>query len=79
MALGKTVIATSAGGFPEIIENGVNGILCLPNDTKALCQAILNGLDRTDLKKIEQNAADRANQYEAAKIASQMLDLYGSL
>ncbi len=79
MALGKTVIATSAGGFPEIIENGVNGILCSPNDAKALSRTILNCLDRTDLKKIEQNAHHKAGEYEAGKVASRMLDLYGSL
>jgi glycosyltransferase involved in cell wall biosynthesis len=40
MACGTSVIATTAGSFPEVIEDGVTGLLVPPADAKALADAI---------------------------------------
>lgn len=41
MASGKPIIATSVGGVPEIVEDGINGILVAPGDSRAFAEAIL--------------------------------------
>jgi L-malate glycosyltransferase len=41
MAFKKPVVATTAGGIPEIIENGKNGILVEPDNPEALAKALL--------------------------------------
>jgi glycosyltransferase involved in cell wall biosynthesis len=40
LSLGTPVIATRVGGVPEIVEDGVNGILVAPGDPAALAEAI---------------------------------------
>ncbi len=40
MAMKIPVISTNITGVPEIVDNGVNGILIPPNDTEALVEAI---------------------------------------
>ncbi len=40
-AIGRPVIATDAGGLPEIIEDGVTGLLISPGDREAIAGAIL--------------------------------------
>ncbi len=40
MALGKPVIATSVGAVPEIVRDGVDGILVPPGDVDALAEAM---------------------------------------
>ena len=40
-ALGVPVVATRVGGLPEVIEDGVSGVLVDPDDPVALAEAIL--------------------------------------
>jgi glycosyltransferase involved in cell wall biosynthesis len=42
MAMGKAVVATDAGGVPEIVRHGVTGILVPPGDPAALATALEN-------------------------------------
>jgi len=49
MAAGIPVVATSVGGNPEAIEDGVTGLLVPPRDPVALAQAICRLLDSPEL------------------------------
>jgi len=48
LALAKPVVATSAGGLPEIIHDGQTGRLVAPADPEALAQGIVDMLSDTD-------------------------------
>jgi glycosyltransferase involved in cell wall biosynthesis len=45
MAAGTPVVATRVDGLPELVEDGVNGVLVQPGDTAALAVAVLRVLD----------------------------------
>ena len=40
-ARGRVVVASAVGAIPELIEDGVNGVLCRPDDVAAFCTAIM--------------------------------------
>lgn len=40
MACGTAVVGTRIGGIPEAIEDGVNGVLCAPEDPRDLARAL---------------------------------------
>lgn len=68
MAAGKPVIATAAGGVPEIIEDGVSGILVPPKDAQALADAILKLLsDRGMAHRIGLAARQRVEERFSAQ------------
>ena len=50
MTFKKPVVATTAGGIPEIVENGKNGILVPPDDPQALAEALIKLLKDQSLQ-----------------------------
>jgi glycosyltransferase involved in cell wall biosynthesis len=57
MAAGVPVVATRVGGTPEIVEDGVSGLLVPPGDPEALASALSRLLqDRITAKRLGQSA-----------------------
>src|SRR3989449_5394437 len=51
MACARPIIATAAGGIPEVIEHDVNGLLVPPRDHTALARAIVSALKDEALRR----------------------------
>lgn len=63
MSLGKPIIGTNIAGIPEQIENGTNGFVVEPKNTKSLSEAVLRLIQCRE-KRIEMGAKsfDRFNK-----------------
>ncbi|MDH3603178.1 MAG: glycosyltransferase family 4 protein [Candidatus Tectomicrobia bacterium] len=81
MALGKPVVATQAGGIPEMVQDGVTGLLVPPRDPKALAQAILQLLRQPTLStRFGEAGAQRVKEhFTAERMASQTMQVYRQL
>jgi glycosyltransferase involved in cell wall biosynthesis len=63
MAAGLPVISTRVGGIPELIEDGVDGILFAPGDVGALAEKISFLLNNKDTRiKIGKKAKQKARE-----------------
>ena len=78
MAAGLPVIATCVGGTPEIIENGINGLLVPPKDPSALARAILRVLGDSEFaKKLAISGQERVRkQFSFDRLIAQTTQLY---
>jgi glycosyltransferase involved in cell wall biosynthesis len=79
MALKIPVVATRAGGIPEVVEHGQDGILVAPQDPAALAAALKYVLEHKDRHRFRDHAYQKARQFEVAKTVSRTDLLYRSL
>lgn len=68
---GLPVIASKAGGIPEMIEDGVNGILCESHSADEIVQAIKR-MESIDFHGLSNNAAASFDTYDSDKVNSKV-------
>ncbi len=74
---GVPIVATKVGGIPEVVEDGVSGILTEPLDNKALFEAIFSLVQsETKRQELAQNAQKRALEFSLEKTLERTLSLY---
>lgn len=81
MAAGCAVVATQAGGTPEVIDDGTDGILVPVRDTDALASALARLIDDTALRvRLGGNASGRARaRFGIARMTNAYAALYRDL
>jgi glycosyltransferase involved in cell wall biosynthesis len=79
-AAGKPVIASLAGGLPEIVVDGETGLLVPPGCNDAIATALATLLTNTDLaNQMGRNARERSAQFTWASAATRLDDIYANL
>lgn len=77
MALGRPVIATSAGGPLEIVTPGYDGLLVAPGDEAALAEAIAGLIEHPDEgRRLGENAIATAARFTPEGMTQQVLSAY---
>jgi glycosyltransferase involved in cell wall biosynthesis len=77
MAFGGAVAATRAGGIPEIIEDGVSGLLAPVGDGQALGSAIARILaDPALAERLKEAARQKVREFSVQRTAERTLDVY---
>jgi glycosyltransferase involved in cell wall biosynthesis len=81
MALARPIVATTAGGIPEVVRDGETALLVPPEDPEAMADAILRLLDDVDLAaRLGAAAADVAKrEWSARATAERLLEVYGGV
>ena len=80
MQLDIPVLATRAGGIPDLIESGVNGRLVAPADAYVLADAMGELIESPQLRdEYAKVAASRLSQYSPQAIANAYADVYVNL
>ncbi len=76
MACGVPVVASRLGGLPEVIDDGVSGILCSVNDVGAFAEAVVQLLTMDELlQKVGQSARQQAIHKWPAQAAVEAYEL----
>ena len=81
MEAARPVVATNVGGIPDLVVDGVTGILVPPRDPTALAAAISGLLDDPDLRRRlgEAGRARRRSEFDISNTVRRVEDLYEEL
>jgi glycosyltransferase involved in cell wall biosynthesis len=75
--LGVPIVATNTGGIPEIIEDGVNGLLAPPRDPTALAQAALKLIeDRALARKLAAAGKESVKKFSKERMIASTEKIY---
>jgi glycosyltransferase involved in cell wall biosynthesis len=73
LAVGTPVIATAVGGVPEVVADGVNGLLVSPNDIGALAAAIERFFADDELRaRLRAAAAESVLRYAPERVLGEL-------
>jgi glycosyltransferase involved in cell wall biosynthesis len=77
-AFGKPVVVTKTGSIPEVVDQGENGFVVEPRDSRALAEAIITILKDPALKqRMSENARSKADtELSWSRVAGMHLDAY---
>jgi glycosyltransferase involved in cell wall biosynthesis len=81
-ARGRGVVGARAGGIPDIVEDGVNGLLVSPHDVDGLAGALVRVLTDRGLAKSLAEGAHAASErwlQSPEQFAARMRELVGGL
>lgn len=78
MACGLPVVATTAGAIPEVVEDGVTGVLVAPDDPEALANTVVSLLsDPERMKAMGTAGVERVRErFTWEKVAQRVMDGY---
>jgi len=78
MALGRPVLATKVGGSPELLEDGVSGVLVPPGDPAALADGMMRLLKNPEERRRLGAAAQRriADRFSTEHLAEVWMTYY---
>lgn len=81
MAAGVPIVATRVGGIPELVEDGVSGLLVDPGDGSALSSAVLALLSDPDRARTmgERGRVKAVEQYDIGRVVASMEDVFSEL
>jgi glycosyltransferase involved in cell wall biosynthesis len=77
MSCGKPVIATSIGGYPDLVDDGETGLLVPPGDAAALAGAMARLIEDTALReRLGEKARERARAFTPGVVMPQIERLF---
>jgi glycosyltransferase involved in cell wall biosynthesis len=77
LAAGLPVIATSVGGVPEIVDNGVTGLLLPPGDTQAFSESMRTLAASPDMRAaMARVAAAASRRFDVSVMTAAYADAY---
>jgi glycosyltransferase involved in cell wall biosynthesis len=77
MSKGKSMIASGIGGYEDMIEDGVSGLLVPPGTVDPLAEAMSRLSEETELReRLERGAAERAREFSPQTTLPRIERLY---
>ncbi len=79
-SVGVAIVATAVGGVPQVITDGINGLVVAPADPVALADALQRLCSDPELgRRLASQALEDSTRFDVARAASEIEDVYRRL
>lgn len=79
-ACGIPIAATTAGGIPEVVEDGATGLLVAPRHPEGMATNLIRLIDNKDLRlRLAAEGRARVSRFGLTRMANEMEKIYDSL
>ncbi len=79
-ACGVPIAATTAGGIPEVVENGETGLLVAPRHPEGMAGLLMRLIDAKDLRlRLAAEGRKRVSRFGLTRMANDMEKIYDSI
>jgi glycosyltransferase involved in cell wall biosynthesis len=76
-SVGTAIVATAVGGVPQVVTDGVNGLVVPPGDPQALAAALERVISDPALReRLRRRAMADSSRYDIARAATEIEDIY---
>lgn len=80
MAWARAIVATAVGGVPDVLSDGVEGLVVPPGDPATLAAALTRLAADPELReRLGQAARDRARRLNAEEVTARLEAIYTNL
>jgi len=77
---GTAIVASAVGGVPQVISDGVDGLLVPPGDPRALADAVERVVTDPDLRRrLGEGAARRSDMFDVGAASREVEGIYRGL
>jgi len=76
MASGRPVVATRVSGIPDVVKDGVNGLLVEPGDAAGLAAALARSLDAALARQLAEGALATAATFDWPRVAARYIEIF---
>ena len=78
--MGATIVATAVGGVPQVITDGVDGLVVPPGEPEALADAVARLVGDPALRLgLGRAAAERSAAFDVARASGEIEGIYREL
>lgn len=79
-ACGIPIAATTAGGIPEVVEDGATGLLVAPRHPEGMATNLIRLIDKKDLRlRLAAEGRARVSRFGLTRMANEMEKIYESI
>ncbi len=74
------VVTTSIGGIPDLVTDGINGIIVTPGNTRSIADAMIFLIEHPEIRmEMGHNSEQHARDFQLSNIEIKLKELYTSL
>jgi len=77
LAFGKPLVLTRTGGLPDLLEEGITGMLAEPSDSNSIAEALMSALELSTIESTRAAVLEKSREFSWDRYAVRLMEALG--